>query len=107
MAAANEAPRSERPSVPSPEAAQERWERGSLLSAVLRSAALLDQLRAEVTRMGANFDHLHADVVALREAARVPRPECYADAATRRRARRARKTPPAPEGPALGQPPTE
>jgi len=43
----------------------------------------------EIARIARNLDHLHDDVVALRELANSPRPECYPDAPRRRRARRA------------------
>lgn len=91
--------RTTRVQVPTPEVAAARWERGMLVSATTRSAAQLDQLVREVQRIAANLDHLHGDVTALREAARVPRPECYPDLSRKRAARVARRTPPAPEPP--------
>ena len=99
MTAEGSPPASERPRVPSPESAHERWERAMLVSATSRTVALLDELRVEVKRISANLDHLHGDVTALREVARVPRPECYPDVDRKRRARRARTTPPAEEPP--------
>ncbi len=91
-------PNGEHPKVPSPEAGQERWERATLVSNTARTAHYLQEVLHELKDIRSNLDHLHADMTALREVARVPRPECYPDLPRKRAARRARPTPPAPDG---------
>jgi len=120
MSGEPEPPASEHPQVPTPEAGARRWVRNSqaaarkydqnardarprwientLISLLSRMTATMEKLAREQARLSDNLDHLHRDVTALREVARVPRPECYPQAERPRRARRPRPTPPAPEG---------
>ena len=123
MSAEGDTPASERPKVPSPEAAAETWRRNSqpaaekwdentraghakwlqntLLSGLARIFDRVDDGERRLARLADNLDHLHDDVIALRERANVPRPECYPPAPRPRvRARRARQPePPAPPAP--------
>lgn len=99
MSPEGEAPRTERVRVPSMEQVQASWEKNTLISLLSRLQGTLDKLAGELVRISGNLDHLHADVVAIREVALVPRPECYPDAERKAGARRARRrpAPPPPE----------
>jgi hypothetical protein len=73
---------------------------------LLRLARLVAGVQAELARLVRNSDHIHADVVALRELANNPRPECYPTAPRPRRTRGPRKRPAAPEPPTTSPPET-
>jgi hypothetical protein len=96
MSAEGEAPKTERLHVPSIERVTASWEKNTLISLLSRLQGTLDKLAGELVRVSGNLDHLHDDVVAIREVAHVPRPECYPDAEKKRGARRARRAPPPP-----------
>lgn len=85
--------------VPSPELAAERYMRGIINGQLAHLLYLVQEQSKQIERLSDNLDHLHADVTAVREVLRVPRPECYPDLERKRGARRRRTTPPAAEPP--------
>jgi len=96
MSTEGEPRETERLRVPSMEQVQARWEGNTTISLLSRLQGVMDKLAGELVRISGNLDHLHDDVVAIREVAHVPRPECYPDAERKRGARRARRAPPPP-----------
>lgn len=82
------------PKVPSFEEYHDRWARQSLISLDARVAGRLDQLGEQLRALSANLDHIHDDLVGLRERANIPRPQCYPAGKRPRRARRATVPPP-------------
>ncbi len=75
------------PRVTSIEEGYERWLKGMNANHLAQVVGNVNELRKELARVSGNLDHLHLDVTALREVLRVPRPECYASVAQRKRAR--------------------
>ena len=90
---------SEHPKVPPIQDIADRWARNSLASLEARIAARLDQVGDSLRAIAGNLDHLHQDLVGLREVARIPRPECY-PAGTRPPRRRRATLPTSPPAPA-------
>ncbi|MDP3912082.1 MAG: hypothetical protein Q8Q14_16995 [Gemmatimonadales bacterium] len=88
------------PKVPSFEEYHDRWARQSLISLEGRVAARLDQLADAVRALSGNLDHIHDDLVGLRERANIPRPQCYPAGKRPRRARKVTVPPPPPPPPA-------
>lgn len=84
------------PKVPSFEEYHDRWARGTLAALEARVANRLDQVGDALRAISANLDHIHDDLVGLRERADIPRPQCYPPGKRPRRARRATVPPPPP-----------
>lgn len=88
------------PKVPSFEEYHDKWARGAVVSLQARVAARLDQLGDAVRAISANLDHIHDDLVGLRERAEIPRPQCYPAGKRPRRTRKATVPPPPSPPPA-------
>lgn len=97
---------SEHPKVPPIQEIADRWARNSLASLEARIAARLDQVGDSLRALAGNLDHLHQDLVGLREVARIPRPECYPAGKRPPRGRRATVPPPPARPPAKAIAPT-
>jgi len=110
----------DQPSVPTAEEAARRWKQGmdahfaahppddpteradqqqrQILSMLGRIDYTLAEIKRATLATVDKVDHIHDDVMALREVCSIQRPECYPPAPARRRRRRAIK-PPAAETP--------
>ena len=91
------------PKVPSFEEYHDRWARGTLAALEARVANRLDQVGEQLRAISANLDHIHDDLVGLRERADIPRPQCYPPGKRPRRARKA-TVPPPPSPPPAEEP---